>query len=158
MLKGIGGDVQRALHCVYRVNNVVTGECRRGHFLPSSLLLFFYLTRARALWNRITGIEYRRCSHHAEPQALADDELAHPRLMLLLPPAASKKKLMSAGKWFNPKYWLSSEMRLHVLCAHSLRPVPLSNGEDGYPVHKPKEWLGKEVDACVEQKVLLGGE
>ena len=71
LLEGIGGNVQRALHSLYRVNNVV--------------------------------------------DALAEGELAHPRLVLLLPPAKAKKKMLAAGKYFNPKYWLKTELRLHVL-------------------------------------------
>ena len=111
LLEGIGGNVQRALHSLYRVNNVV--------------------------------------------DALAEGELVHPRLVLLLPPAKAKKKMLAAGKYFNPKYWLKTELRLHVLCAHSLQPVPLTNGQDGYQVLKPKEWLVKAAPALKATLVVL---
>ena len=111
LLEGIGGNVQRALHSLYRVNNVV--------------------------------------------DALAEGELAHPRLVLLLPPAKAKKKMLAAGKYFNPKYWLKTELRLHVLCAHSLQPVPLTNGQDGYQILKPKEWLVKAAPALKATLVVL---
>ena len=103
LLQGIGGDIQRTLRVVYRVNNIVG--------------------------------------------ALAHDELAHPRLVILLPPKKAKTRLLKTGQWFSPKYWLKQELRVHILCAHSLQPVALTDGGDGYELLKPKEWLIRAAPA-----------
>mmetsp|Transcript_15369 Transcript_15369/g.40631 ORF Transcript_15369/g.40631 Transcript_15369/m.40631 type:complete len:429 (+) Transcript_15369:206-1492(+) len=85
-----------------------------------------------------------------------------PRLLLLLPPkTAGFSVLREPAKWFD------SPMRLHFICAHSFKKVPLYNGnngfganmtisgalvgaaqpndEDGYLIENPKEWMQEIV-------------
>ena len=51
--------------------------------------------------------------------------------------------MVEKGHWFSPKFWFLRPMRLHFLCAHSLEPVALKDGEDGYEVSNPREWVVK---------------